>query len=51
MPSNENVTSLLEWLAARANKRGEPVEPLVRRLVLATIEEVREAQQQARTSS
>ena len=42
MTSNKNVTSLLAWLVARAKKRGEPVEPLLRQLVLATIQEVRE---------
>ena len=36
------TVSLIEWLVARAKRRGEPVEPLVRRLVLAVIEEVRD---------
>ena len=34
------VVSLLEWLAARARERGEPVAPLVKRAVLAALEEV-----------
>ena len=42
MPSNENVVSLLEWLIARARRRGEPLDPILRRLVLGTLEEVQE---------
>lgn len=34
------VVSLLEWLVARAQQRGEPVEPIVRRLVLAVLDGV-----------
>lgn len=32
--NHPNVVSLLEHLAARAQQRGEPVEPLVKRLVV-----------------
>lgn len=34
-----NVVSFYEWLAARAKRRGESVTPMVRRLVLAVIDE------------
>ena len=42
MPSNEKVVSLLEWLIARARRRGEPTAPILRRLVLGTVQELRE---------
>ena len=41
--SRENVVSLLRWLIERARRRGEPTAPILRRLVLGTIEEVRAA--------
>lgn len=41
--AHPNVVSLLEWLVARARQRGEPVQPvqpIVKRLVLAAIDDV-----------
>ena len=33
------VVSLMAWLVARAKRRGEPVAPIIRRAVLAALDE------------